>query len=79
MQLSTGLELHANASHDDPTWELSDQGTEAFTTYALEEAAKAAVIAKLIPETPAGAQLERFSTQAIQGQLGREIDPSCVG
>ena len=55
-------------------WELSDQGTEAFTTYALEEVAKAAAVVKLISETPEGAQLERFSAQAIQGQLGREID-----
>jgi Cu(I)/Ag(I) efflux system membrane protein CusA/SilA len=57
-------------------WELSDQGTEAFTTYAQEEVAKAAVVAKLIPETPEGARLERFSAQAIQGQLGREIAAS---
>ena len=57
-------------------WELSDQGTEAFTAYALEEVAKAAVVAKLFPETPECAQLERLSAQAIQGQLGREIDKS---
>lgn len=55
-------------------WELFDQGTEAFTTYALEEVAKAAVVAKLVPETPKGTQFERFSAEAIQGQLDREID-----
>ncbi|MBS0262416.1 MAG: efflux RND transporter permease subunit, partial [Planctomycetes bacterium] len=58
-------------------WELADQGTEAFTTYALEEAAKAAVSAKLVPETPAGLQLEQFSKQAIEAQLGHDIDPTC--
>lgn len=57
-------------------WELFDQGTEAFTIYAFEEAAKAAVMARLVAESPEGAALERFATAALQAQLGHEIDDS---
>lgn len=57
-------------------WELSDQGTEAFTIYALEEVAKAGGVAKQIPETAEGDRIKRFSAEAIQGQLGRDIDQS---
>lgn len=84
-QTFAGVLLHDVAEHrlvlwrervQTINWELSDQGTEAFTTYALEEVAKAAAIAKQIPAAPPGAQLEQFSAQAIQAQLGREIDKS---
>ena len=59
-------------------WELFDHGTEAFTDYALEEVAKAAVVGKQIAETPQGQTLARFSAEMIQAQLGRETDLSSV-
>jgi len=59
-------------------WELFDQGTEAFTAYALEEVAKAAVSAKLIADSAEGAKVERLSAAAVQAQLGHEIDGSAV-
>ncbi|HEY2251910.1 MAG TPA: efflux RND transporter permease subunit, partial [Planctomycetaceae bacterium] len=59
-------------------WELFDRGTEAFTTYALEEVARAASIARLIAQTQKGEQLQQFSAQAIQAQLGRELDTSSL-
>jgi Cu(I)/Ag(I) efflux system membrane protein CusA/SilA len=55
-------------------WELWDQGTEAFTIYALEEVAKAAANSRLISGSPQGAQLEQFSRLAVQRQLGHQTD-----
>ena len=55
-------------------WELFDRGTEVFTAYAFEEAAKAGVGAKLTADAPRGAVLERFSAAAIETQLGRDSD-----
>ena len=51
-------------------WELFDRGTESFTAYALEEVAKAGITAKLTADAPHGADLERFSANSIQVQLG---------
>jgi Cu(I)/Ag(I) efflux system membrane protein CusA/SilA len=55
-------------------WELFDQGTEAFTAYAVEETAKAAVAAKLTEGAPQGALLEQYSAAAVQRQLSRDND-----
>src|SRR5258708_27153807 len=72
---------HAVTEHRSALWservheinhELFDRGTEAFTEYALEEAAKAGVGAKLTEDAAQGAILERYSAAAVQRQLGRE-------
>jgi Cu(I)/Ag(I) efflux system membrane protein CusA/SilA len=59
-------------------WELFDRGTEVYTAYAVEEAAKAGLAAKLTAEAPRGGDLERFSAAAVQVQLGRESDRAAV-
>jgi Cu(I)/Ag(I) efflux system membrane protein CusA/SilA len=59
-------------------WELFDRGTEVFTAYALEEVAKAGTAAKLTTDAPRGAELERFSTEAQQIQLGRAGDRETI-
>jgi Cu(I)/Ag(I) efflux system membrane protein CusA/SilA len=59
-------------------WELFDRGTEAFTAYALQEVAKAGVAARLTAEVPHGTELELFSAEAVQAQLGRESDRTAL-
>lgn len=79
--------LHAVSDHRAKLWhnqvhkinyELFDRGTEAFTAYALDEAAKAGVAAKLTADAPRGPALERFSASAIETQLGRYSDLAAV-
>ncbi len=55
-------------------WELFDRGVEAYTWYALEEVAKAAVKAGLAANAKNGSQTEAFSVSAIDVQLGKPYD-----
>lgn len=55
-------------------WELFDQGTAAYTQYALEEIAGSATRAGFTREAAHGSQLEQLGAQAVQGQLGRNPD-----
>lgn len=59
-------------------WELFDQGIEAYTQYALEELARAAVAAKLVDGAPRGPALEQFAAATVQAQLGHDFDAAVV-
>jgi Cu(I)/Ag(I) efflux system membrane protein CusA/SilA len=53
-------------------WELFDRGVEAYTWFALEEAAKAAKAEGLLGGGSPGAEANRFAAAALKAQLGRE-------
>ncbi|HEX4142312.1 MAG TPA: efflux RND transporter permease subunit [Pirellulales bacterium] len=55
-------------------WELFDRGVEAYTWYALEEVARAAVKAGLVADAKEGRQTEAFSKSSIHVQLGKPYD-----
>lgn len=55
-------------------WELFDQGTEAFTSYALEEVIKAARSLSLLSGAVHAAESERFAAETVKAQLGKEFD-----
>ncbi|MBI3862017.1 MAG: efflux RND transporter permease subunit, partial [Planctomycetia bacterium] len=57
-------------------WELFDQGTDAFNTYALEEVAAAAGSAHLIAESAEGARLEEYSTAMIKARRVGDVPES---
>ncbi len=57
-------------------WELFDRGTEAFTWFALEESVKSAQSRNLLASGTLGAEAERFTTEAVNTQLGRPSDPA---
>ncbi|MGQ0634816.1 MAG: efflux RND transporter permease subunit [Planctomycetaceae bacterium] len=59
-------------------WELFDFGIEAYTAYALEEVARAATAAKLSHDAPRGAELERFSREALRAQIGSVPDQAAI-
>jgi Cu(I)/Ag(I) efflux system membrane protein CusA/SilA len=54
--------------------ELFDRGTQAFTWYAMEELAKGAGRLGLIDPAQRGAETDRFATEALNVQLGKEHD-----
>jgi copper/silver efflux system protein len=55
-------------------WELFDRGVEAYTWYALEEVAKAAVKAGLAADVQHGSQTAAFGASAVDVQLGKPYD-----
>jgi copper/silver efflux system protein len=59
-------------------WELFDRGIEAYTAYALEELARAAVIAGAKGDGPKGEQLEQFSDASLRAQLGQPADVTVI-
>lgn len=59
-------------------WELFDQGTAAFTSYALEEVVKKAQGLSLLTNAARGAESERFVAEAVKAQLGKEFDPQAM-
>jgi Cu(I)/Ag(I) efflux system membrane protein CusA/SilA len=59
-------------------WELSDRGTEAFTSNALEEVAKAAQKASLLSGASRGKDTERFADASFNAQLGKGFDTAAI-
>jgi Cu(I)/Ag(I) efflux system membrane protein CusA/SilA len=59
-------------------WELFDRGTEVFTSYALEEVARAAKNASLLNGAPRGKETERFADAATNTQLGKDYDAAAL-
>jgi Cu(I)/Ag(I) efflux system membrane protein CusA/SilA len=57
-------------------WELFDRGTEAYTWYALQESAKAAVDRHLTRSARRGDQTRWFAEEAIHDQLNQSVDTS---
>jgi Cu(I)/Ag(I) efflux system membrane protein CusA/SilA len=55
-------------------WELHDRGCEAYTWYALEEVVKGAKGSALLGGAPHAAEAERFTTESVKAQLGKEHD-----
>jgi copper/silver efflux system protein len=55
-------------------WELFDRGVEIYTTYSLEEIAKAAVKAGLVADAPNGKQTQAFAAAATASQVGHSPD-----
>lgn len=55
-------------------WELFDNGTQAFTWYAIEEVIKGAGSAGRLPDSPQGAIAQQFAEAAIHSQLGQSTD-----
>jgi len=51
-------------------WELFDYGTEAFTSYAVEETVRAARGSGLLKDAPRSAESEAFANASIQAQIG---------
>lgn len=57
-------------------WELFDRGVEAYTWYALQESAKAAVGQQLTQGATHGEQTAWFAEEAVRDQLGERVDTS---
>jgi len=65
--------LWADRVHE-VNWELFDNGTKAFTWYAIEEVIKGAGSAGRLPDSPQGAIAQQFVDAAIHSQLGQSSD-----
>jgi Cu(I)/Ag(I) efflux system membrane protein CusA/SilA len=59
-------------------WELSDRGTETFTSYALEELAKAAQSSSLLSGATRGKETEQFAASAGKTELRKDFDSSAM-
>ncbi len=55
-------------------WELFDYGTEAFTSYAIEETVRAARANGLLSDAPHAVESEAFAEASIRAQVGRAND-----
>lgn len=58
--------------------ELFDRGSEAFTSYALEEIGRAARTNGLLAHAPRGNEVERFTISSVAAQLGHPTDLEAV-
>jgi Cu(I)/Ag(I) efflux system membrane protein CusA/SilA len=55
-------------------WELFDNGTKAFTWYAIEEVVKGAGSAGRLPDSPQGSIARQFADAVVHSQLGQSAD-----